>query len=207
MKDLEKEKLEQISDISPKKSTKKTKKVGNNKESQQQEIKLKDQLNKIKVENDQLMNKIGEKDIKIQNLKECMDKFEEIKNKGNLQNYEEEVKKLNLDEILTEDDLDDKNNIKDDTNIKEKLGYIPLGGDLEEEEYIYTLPEGTEIKLGKQVSKCTELLFNPGENSDLRSIDDIVVSSLNKCDPDIKEDIKESICLIGGNTYLNNFRK
>ena len=37
-------------------------------------------------------------------------------------------------------------------NIKEKLGYIPLGGDLEEEEYIYTLPEGTEIKLGKQVS-------------------------------------------------------
>ena len=98
----------------------KTKKVGNNKESQQQEIKLKDQLNKIKVENDQLMNKIGEKDIKIQNLKEYMDKFEEIKNKGNLQNYEEEVKKLNLDEILTEDDLDDKNNIKDDTNIEEK---------------------------------------------------------------------------------------
>lgn len=98
----------------------KTKKVGNNKESQQQEIKLKDQLNKIKVENDQLMNKIGEKDIKIQNLKECMDKFEEIKNKGNLQNYEEEVKKLNLDEILTEDDLDDKNNIKDDMNIEEK---------------------------------------------------------------------------------------
>ena len=98
----------------------KTKKVGNNKESQQQEIKLKDQLNKIKVENDQLMNKIGEKDIKIQNLKEYMDKFEEIKNKGNLQNYEEEVKKLNLDEILTEDDLDDKNNIKDDMNIEEK---------------------------------------------------------------------------------------
>lgn len=92
-------------------------------------------------------------------------------------------------------------------NIKEKLGYIPLGGDLEEEEYIYTLPEGTEIKLGKQVSKCTELLFNPGENSDLRSIDDIVVSSLNKCDPDIKEDIKESICLIGGNTYLKNFEE
>ena len=92
-------------------------------------------------------------------------------------------------------------------NIKEKLGFIPLGGDIDEEEYTYTLPEGNEIKLGKQVSKCTELLFNPGENHELRSIDDIVMSSLSKCDPDIKEDIKESICLIGGNTYLRNFEE
>jgi actin beta/gamma 1 len=92
-------------------------------------------------------------------------------------------------------------------NIKEKFGFIPLGGDLEEEEYKYILPEGTEIKLGKEVCNCTELLFNPGKNAELRSIDDIVVSSLSKCDPDIKDDIKESICLIGGNTYLRNFEE
>ena len=92
-------------------------------------------------------------------------------------------------------------------NIKEKLGYVPLGGIVEEEEYTYSLPEGTEIKIGKEVSKCTELLFEPGENNDLKSIDDIVISSLNKCDPDIKDDIKESICLIGGNTYLRNFEE
>ena len=92
-------------------------------------------------------------------------------------------------------------------NIKEKLGYIPLGGDLEEEEYKYTLPEGTEIKLGKEISKCTEFLFNPGENTEMKSIDDIVISSLSKCDPNIKDDIKESICLIGGNTYLRNFEE
>ena len=92
-------------------------------------------------------------------------------------------------------------------NIKEKLAFVSMGGDMEEEEYIYTLPEGNEIKLGKQVSKCTELLFNPGEHNELKSIDDIVVSSLSKCDPDIKDDIKESICLIGGNTYLRNFEE
>ena len=92
-------------------------------------------------------------------------------------------------------------------NIIEKFGYISMGGETEEEEYSYTLPEGTEIKLGKQVTQCTELLFNPGERTDLRSIDDIVLSSLSKCDPDIKDDIKESICLIGGNTYLRNFEE
>ena len=91
-------------------------------------------------------------------------------------------------------------------DIIEKLGYISLGGE-EEEEIIYTLPEGKEIKLGKELSKCNELLFNPGENKELKSIDEMVLSSLSKCDPDIKDDIKESICLIGGNTYLKNFEE
>ena len=89
-------------------------------------------------------------------------------------------------------------------DIIEKLGYISLGGE-EEEEIIYTLPEGKEIKLGKELCKCNELLFNPGDNKELKSIDEMVLSSLSKCDPDIKDDIKESICLIGGNTYLKNF--
>ena len=91
-------------------------------------------------------------------------------------------------------------------DIIEKLGYISLGGE-EEEEIIYTLPEGKEIKLGKELSKCNELLFNPGENKELKSIDEMVLSSLSKCDPDIKDDIIESICLIGGNTYLKNFEE
>ena len=89
-------------------------------------------------------------------------------------------------------------------DIKEKMGYISLGGE-DEEEMVYTLPDGKDIKLGKELHKCNELLFNPGDNKELKSIDQIVLSSLNKCDPDIKDDIKESICLIGGNTYLKNF--
>ena len=89
-------------------------------------------------------------------------------------------------------------------DIIEKMGYVSLGGEYEEEA-IYTLPDGKEFKLGKELSKCNELLFNPGENKDLKSIDEIVLSSVSKCDPDIKDDIKESICLIGGNTYLKNF--
>jgi actin-related protein len=89
-------------------------------------------------------------------------------------------------------------------DIKEKMGYISLGGE-EEETMIYTLPDGKDIKLGPELSKCNELLFNPGDNKELKSIDQIVLSSLSKCDPDIKDDVKESICLIGGNTYLKNF--
>ena len=89
-------------------------------------------------------------------------------------------------------------------DIIEKLGYISLGGE-DEEEIIYTLNDGKDIKLGKELYKCSELLFDPGENKELRSIDEMVLSSLSKCDPDIKDDIKESICLIGGNTKLKNF--
>ena len=33
----------------------------------------------------------------------------------------------------------------------------------------------------------------------------MVLESINKCDSDIINDIKESICLIGGNTLLKNF--
>ena len=89
-------------------------------------------------------------------------------------------------------------------DIKEKMGYISLGGE-DEEEMVYTLPDGKDIKLGTELNKCNELLFNPGENKELMSIDNMVLSSISKCDPSIIDDVKESICLTGGNTLIKNF--
>ena len=57
-----------------------------------------------------------------------------------------------------------------------------MGGE-NEEEIIYTLADGKDIKLGKELFKCTDLLFNQGYNKELRSIDEIVLSSLSKWDP------------------------
>ena len=89
-------------------------------------------------------------------------------------------------------------------DIKEKMGYVSLGGE-GEEEMVYTLPDGKDIALGSQFDNCCDSLFNTDEKSDMKSIDKIVLSSLSKCDPIIKDDVKESICLIGGNTLLKNF--
>ena len=84
----------------------KTKKFDNNKEAVEKELKLKEELNKIKTENENLKNKIGDKEIKLQNLKEYHDKVQEIAQKGN---FQEEIKQFNIEEILAENDLDSDN--------------------------------------------------------------------------------------------------
>ena len=93
-------------------------------------------------------------------------------------------------------------------DIKEKLGYISLNSKEEEngEDVSYTLPDGKDIHLSNELWKCCDKLFNPGEdNKNLMSVKDMVVDSISKCDDDVKNDIKEYICLIGGNTLLKNF--
>ena len=96
----------------------KQQKIGVNKEAQEKEKKLEEELSKIKIENENLKNKIGDKEIKIQNLKEYVSKVEEITKKGD---YENEIMKLNLDEIINDDELNlDNKNIENKDNIEEK---------------------------------------------------------------------------------------
>ena len=91
-------------------------------------------------------------------------------------------------------------------DIKEQKGYISMSNEEEnQEELNYTLPDGKELKLGNEVFKSNDTIFNPGENSELISLSKMVVDSLNLCDEDVKNDINESVCLIGGNTLLKNF--
>ena len=96
-------------------------------------------------------------------------------------------------------------------NIKEKKGYISINNNEKQEEEKqdenkYTLPNGKDLKLGIEIFKTNNILFNPPEeNKDLIGVPKMVEDSLNKCDDDVRSDINESICLIGGTTLMKNF--
>ena len=75
----------------------------------------------------------------------------------------------------------------------------------ESENITYILPDEKELKLGNEIYKSNDIMFNPGENNELISVSQMVVESLKLCDDDVKNDINESVCLIGGNTLLKNF--
>ena len=95
-------------------------------------------------------------------------------------------------------------------DIKEHKGYISMDNEEKEEEKQeespYKLPDGKELKLGNEVFKICDILFNPPEDSkDLMSVSKMVAESLASCDDDVRIDINESICLIGGTTLMKNF--
>lgn len=95
-------------------------------------------------------------------------------------------------------------------DIKEHKGYISIDNEEHEEEKQeenpYKLPDGKELKLGNEIFKTCDILFNPPEDSkDLMSVSKMVAESLSNCDDDVRSDINESICLIGGTTLMKNF--
>jgi actin-related protein len=112
----------------------------------------------------------------------------------------------NLDETY----IDTKGRILAD-DIKEKLGYLLLNPDDGDDvkDVTYELPDGKKIALSKELYKANEILFSPNEENEkekgLLSIKSMVIDSINKCDNEIKNDIKENICLTGGTTLLKNF--
>ena len=92
-------------------------------------------------------------------------------------------------------------------DIKDKLGYVSM--DIKQEgekiEQKYILPDSKELTLGNELFEVNEILFSPGENPELKSVTNMVVDSLNLCDDDVKKEINESVCLIGGTTLMKNF--
>ena len=112
----------------------------------------------------------------------------------------------NLDETY----IDIKGRILAD-DIKEKLGYLLLNQDDGDDvkDVTYELPDGKKIELSNELYKSNEILFNPDEEikkeNGLLSLKNMVIDSINKCDNEIKSDIKENICLTGGTTLLKNF--
>ena len=91
-------------------------------------------------------------------------------------------------------------------DIKDKLGFISMDVNHEEKvEKKYILPDGKELMMGNELYEINEIFFNPGENREMKSVTNMVVDSLNLCDDDVRKDINESICLIGGTTLMKNF--
>jgi actin-related protein len=94
--------------------------------------------------------------------------------------------------------------------IKEHKGYISMNNEEQEEEKQnenqYKLPDGNDLKLENEIFKINDILFNPPEESkELMSISKMMVDSLKESDDDVRNDINESICLIGGTTLTKNF--
>ena len=77
-------------------------------------------------------------------------------------------------------------------DIKDKLGYIAMNIKQEEKvEKKYILPDTKELIMGNEIYEVNEILFNPGENNELKSVTDMVVDSLNLCDDDVKKWLEE----------------
>jgi len=74
----------------------------------------------------------------------------------------------------------------------------------------YELPDGKLLEIGSERYEATEILFNPGSfniNQDIggykfNGIPNMVIESINTCEPDIRRDLYSSIVLTGGTSIL-----
>lgn len=96
--------------------------------------------------------------------------------------------------------------------IKEKYAQILRSSEEEENNMVtenekeieYILPDKTKIKLGPELYKHTESLFKPYSENFMSAIQ-LIAESTSKCDPDITDEVQESICLVGGTTLINGY--
>ena len=79
--------------------------------------------------------------------------------------------------------------------------------DLEQKKKInYLLPDGSEIRLAEEKFRAPEVLFSPDIiGMEYPGVHDMLLSSINKADLDLKKYLFESIYLAGGTTLMNGF--
>lgn len=98
-------------------------------------------------------------------------------------------------------------------NIKEKLCRVSLNYDDEIKnenvtEIEYKLPDGNDVKLGKELFECPEVLFKPDLNDYfIPGIPMQMYNSIMKCENELRKELYSNIILAGGNTLLNDFHE
>ncbi|KAI6648084.1 Actin-4 [Oopsacas minuta] len=99
-------------------------------------------------------------------------------------------------------------------DIKEKLGYVYINFDEEIHESEpddtfekkYELPDGQVITIGNERYRCTEPIFSPSLiGMSACGIQDLVYSSVMKCDIDLHKYLFKNIILSGGNTMFYGY--
>merc|ERR1719378_738907 len=70
-------------------------------------------------------------------------------------------------------------------------------------EYLYELPDGQTLAMGKERLECPEVLFNPKliRKTD-RKIDELIYTSIAKCDIDLRKSLYGNIVLSGETSML-----
>jgi len=98
-------------------------------------------------------------------------------------------------------------------DMKEKLCYVALDYKKELEkskdggcDKEYELPDGRIITLGQPRFEACESLFNPSMlGMEAMGVDQLVLSTISKCDIDLRRDLYNNVVLSGGSTMFNGF--
>jgi centractin len=114
------------------------------------------------------------------------------------------VKKMKEDICFTSISGNSINNI---SNINSN---IELGGNKNKSEStgIYNLPDGNAIKIGDEKSLAPEILFNPSiiGNENL-SFQEMIITSINKVDIDLRKNLYNNVLISGGNTLFKGIQE
>lgn len=105
-----------------------------------------------------------------------------------------------------------KTDIETVNHIKQKLCYVALdyndeikkieteSNDLEKD---YKLPDGQVIKIGNERIRAPEVIFKPSFiGKSMQGLDQMLYSSVMKCDVDLRMDWYANIIVVGGNTMF-----
>jgi actin-related protein len=101
--------------------------------------------------------------------------------------------------------------------MKERHAYVALDFEAEmrraanttDVNVAYILPDGNEIVLGKERSRCTEILLKPSllHGNMREGVHENVFNTINACDVEIHQELYQNIVLSGGSTLFPGFRE
>ena len=89
-------------------------------------------------------------------------------------------------------------------------GHLDFGGNKNKSESsnTYNLPDGNAIKIGEEKSLAPEILFNPSIiGSEHSSFQEMIVTSINKVDIDLRKNLFNNILISGGNTLFKGIQE
>jgi len=70
----------------------------------------------------------------------------------------------------------------------------------------YVLPDQTKIKVGEEMIKCPEIIFNPSlANKQFPGVHQVVFDCLSKCENEVRKEMIQNVILSGGNTMHENY--
>ncbi|KAG2429213.1 hypothetical protein HXX76_010983 [Chlamydomonas incerta] len=82
---------------------------------------------------------------------------------------------------------------------------------------VYELPDGQELYLGPERFRMAELFYQPlafagnfnglSMPPDVRSVPEVVLDTINKCDVDLRKDMYSGAILTGGTSLIHGFRE